>query len=49
MINGFWFVVAIMLLQAGAALAYAWDGEHWKATLWLGVLIANIGVLGGMR
>lgn len=37
------FVIAIMVLQLGAAISYGIQKEYWSGVFWIGCCIANFG------
>ena len=43
--SGDWFVYALITLNAGACVTYAWQGAGWKALYWLAVVILNVCLL----
>ena len=42
---GDWFVMALMTLNAGAAIAYAYQGVWWKVLYWCAVVLLNLSLL----
>ncbi len=43
--TGDWFVWGMITMNAGAMLAYAWQGHGWKAVYWASVLVLNYSLL----
>lgn len=43
--SGDWFVWALMVLNAGAAGFYLWEGKTIKTVYWLAVMVLNFCVL----
>lgn len=43
--SGDLFVYALMTLNAGAALSYAWEGAWWKVVYWCAVVVLNLSLL----
>jgi hypothetical protein len=43
-----YFIVLIIVLQAGAAVFEYAHHRPYGGLLWIGVVISNIGILGGM-
>lgn len=43
--SGDWFVYALMALNVGASVTYAWQGLGWKAFYWATVTILNLCLL----
>ena len=42
---GDWLILAMVILQAGAVVAYALKHDYHEAILWLGAVIGNAGYL----
>lgn len=45
MTPGDWFVICLIILNAGAMVAYAWEGNWNKALYWLSVIGLNVSLL----
>ena len=43
--SGDWFVYALMVLNVGASVTYAWHGHGWKACYWATVALLNLCLL----
>jgi hypothetical protein len=41
MTGGTWFILAILMLEFGAAISYAWAGKLPDALIWAGVGVSN--------
>lgn len=45
MLAGDWFIVAMMTLNASAAVAWAYHGFWWKALYWSAAFLLNLSVM----
>lgn len=43
--TGDYFVYALMSLNFGAMVCYAWEGNAWKALYWASVILLNYSLL----